>query len=123
MNNYVEVCGRKVPVDAEKLAQVKKLLDMTNVKLAEIPAGGTFVIGNHEMVVLEQFGDAAAVIQKDLLKESKFGCNNNFDGSTVDGICREFAKDCCNIVRSILNTFLVKFNIILYRRIFLNIRL
>ena len=93
MSNYVEVCGRKVPVDAEKLARVKELLGMASVRLADIPAGGTFLIGNHEMVVLEKIGGAAAVIRKDLLKESKFGRNNNFDGSAVDGICREFAEE------------------------------
>ena len=51
------------------------------------------------MVVLEQSGDTAAVIRKDLLEKSmKFGSNNNFDGSDVDRKCSAFAQEIAAII-------------------------
>lgn len=82
-NDVVKRDGDKIifeiPVD-----RVKDLFDK-KVKLASIPIGETFKIGNEEWIVLEQSGDTTAVLKKDLLPGShKFDNNtNNFAKSEI----------------------------------------
>lgn len=69
----------EIPVD-----RVKDLFDK-KVKLASVPVGETFKIGDEEWIVLEQSGDTTAVLKKDLLPGShKFDNNtNNFAKSEI----------------------------------------
>ena len=69
----------EIPVD-----RVKDLFDK-KVKLASVPIGETFKIGDEEWIVLEQGGDTTAVLKKDLLPYSrKFDSNtNNFAKSKI----------------------------------------
>ena len=68
-------------------------------KLADVPAGELVTIGDHEMIVLEQTGSETMLLRKDLLKKNcSFGKNNNYNGSSVDGICNEFAKEIAAVV-------------------------
>ena len=68
-------------------------------KLADVPAGELVTIGDHEMIVLEQTGSETMLLRKDLLvKNRSFGENNNYNGSSVDGICNEFAKEIAAVV-------------------------
>ena len=82
-NDVVKRDGDKIifeiPVD-----RVKDLFDK-KVKLASIPIGETFKIGDEEWIVLEQSGDTTAVLKKDLLPDShKFDSNtNNFAKSEI----------------------------------------
>ena len=82
-NDVVKRDGDKIifeiPVD-----RVKDLFDK-KVKLASIPIGETFKIGDEEWIVLEQSGDTTAVLKKDLLPGShKFDNNtNNFAKSEI----------------------------------------
>ena len=84
-------------ISEEQLAQIRSILNLKDIPLSDIPVGDTFLIGNYEFVVLEQFGDKTAVILKNILKKSKFGENNNYDGSYVDKICNEFADEIAGI--------------------------
>ena len=99
MNHFLQVFGRKIPLTEEQAAELKERFAPPETALAEIPAGGTFMIGPHEFVVLEQMYGAAAVILKELLHERmEFGSNNNFDGSGADKACREFADEISKII-------------------------
>jgi hypothetical protein len=65
----------------------------TGVKLADVPVGETFEIGDHEFIVLEHSGDTTAVILKNLLPDQAFGESNNYNGSDVDATCNKFADE------------------------------
>ncbi len=94
MKNYICFNGEKVELSAAQVAKIKNAISIGQAKLGNIPEGECFKIGDYEFVVLEQFGDSAAVILKDLLhEEKKFGSNNNYRDSAVDKICEEFGRE------------------------------
>ena len=94
MNDFISIGGRKITLTAEQSAQLREQYLGKPVELASLPAGSTFIVGQHEMVVLEQNGGVTAAIRKELLHESmRFGDNNNFCRSTVDNACMEFADE------------------------------
>ena len=70
----------EIPVD-----RVKDLFDK-KVKLASVPIGETFKIGDEEWIVLEHSGDTTACIRKDLLLvKFKFDdTTNNFSKSYIN---------------------------------------
>ncbi len=73
--------------------------DETLEMLSNIEKAKTFNIGRYEFFVLEQLGDKTAVLLKGLLHEDEeFGSNNNYDGSNVDNLCKDFAKEIEQIV-------------------------
>ena len=96
MSNYISINNQRIDLTDE---QVEKIRDsfgvpVCGIQLADVPAGEVVKIGDHEMIVLEQLGTATLLLRKDLLRESQeFGSNNNYDGSYVDAICQEFAKE------------------------------
>lgn len=96
MSNYISINNQRIDLTDE---QVEKIRDsfgvpVCGVQLANVPAGEVVKIGDHEMIVLEQLGTTTLLLRKDLLRESQeFGSNNNYDGSYVDAICQEFAKE------------------------------
>ena len=99
MKNYICFNGKKVELTAEQVAEMKKSLGIAEIKLADIPAGETFKIGEYEFVVLEQSGDTTAIILRNLLYESKeFGESNNYKNSYVDDICDDFGLKIANII-------------------------
>lgn len=61
--------------------------------LAEFDPGSIVIIGNHEMIVLEQMDGKTALIRKECFEdESAFGSeNNNYAESIVDSLCGAFA--------------------------------
>lgn len=97
MDNYICLNGNKVELTDE---QVAKLLDRIVGEgerpvrmLSDIPVGGVFEIGEHTFIVLEHTEYGTSALLKDLIEdETQFGESNNFDGSTVDEICGEFAE-------------------------------
>lgn len=95
MENYIYVNGKQIPLTDGQIKQIIAAYegDSKKVKLADIPAGGTFKVDGMEFVVLEQNGETTAVITKKVLKKIGFGDTNNFDGSAVDNYCKEFAED------------------------------
>lgn len=93
MKNYICINDQKVELTDEQVAQLKGSFNLPGMKLADVPVGEIFKIGNHEMVVLEHSGDTTAVIRKDLLPDQRFGTNNNYDGSDVDKTCIKFADE------------------------------
>ena len=101
MDNYISINNQRIDLTDE---QVKKIKDsfgipVCGIKLADVTAGETAKIGDHEMIVLEHTGDTTLLLRKDLLKDDQeFGTNNNYDGSYVDNICQEFAKEITAIV-------------------------
>lgn len=95
MENYITINGQQIPLTDEQIQQIISAYDDGNkqVKLAEIPAGGTFKIEDREFVVLDNCGGVTVSITKDVVKTMKFGSNNNYDGSKVDTFCKEFANE------------------------------
>ena len=96
MRNYISINNQRIDLTDEQVEKIRNCfnLPVSDTKLADVPAGDTVNIGDHEMIVLEQIGTAALLLRKDLLRESQeFGSNNNYDGSYVDAICQEFAKE------------------------------
>ena len=68
-------------------------------KLSDVPVGELVTIGGHQMIVLEQTGSETMLLRKDLLRDKQeFGTTNNYDGSYVDAICQEFAKELAYVV-------------------------
>ena len=95
MEKYIYINGKQIPLTDEQVKQIISAYegDKKQTKLADIPAGGTFLIDSMEFVVLEQTGETTAVVAKKVLESMAFGSKNNFDGSDVDDYCREFAED------------------------------
>ena len=99
MENQICLNGQTIDLSANQLAQIKRILAESERRLSTLATGETCKIGTHEFVVLEQLGDTAAMIRKELLVEaSEFGDNNNFSGSTVDKICAKFAVELGGLV-------------------------
>lgn len=105
MENYICIGGRKVELTEE---QLDVLLDRDKSigpgsalmrELRDVPVGGLFEVGEHTFIVLEHTEYGTSALLKDLIEdEIQFGENNNFDGSTVDEICGEFAEKLESIV-------------------------
>lgn len=99
MKNYICINGQQVELTQEQVAKLRDICKIPSVKLSEVAVGDTVMIGDHEMVVLDQFGEATALIRKDLLVEAqRFGESNNYAGSAVDKLCEEFADEIAGIV-------------------------
>ena len=101
MSNYISINNQHIELTDEQVEKIQNCfsLPVRNMKLADVLVGDTVKIGEHEMIALEQIGTATLLLRKDLLRESQeFGSNNNYDGSYVDDICREFAKEIAAIV-------------------------
>ncbi len=94
MKNYICINGQQIELTEEQVKHISAAYSHTEVKLADIPEGETFKIGDHEFIVLEHSGDTTAIIRKELLSEDiEFGSNNNFSGSYVEDRCGEFAGE------------------------------
>lgn len=98
MKNYISINDQIIALTDEQVEKLRNSFNLPCVKLADVPVGEIFKVGNHEMVVLEHSGDTAAVILKDLLPNQKFGSNNNYDGSDADKTCITFSKEIETIV-------------------------
>ena len=99
MKNYINICGQQIELTAEQVEQLRGILGKADIRLSDIPAGETFKLGDHEMIVLEQSGDTTAVIRKELLVDSVvFGKNNRYEGSNADLECGKFADEIAAMV-------------------------
>ncbi len=99
MKNYICFNGKKIELTSEQVEKMKNSLGIAEVNLADVPAGETFKIGEHEFIVLEHKDEGTAVILKNLLFEEKeFGTKNNYENSYVDDICNDFGTQISDIV-------------------------
>lgn len=99
MKNYICINGQQVELTQEQVAKLRKICKIPSVELGTVSVGDTVMLGDHEMVVLDQFGGATALIRKELLVDDQvFGSNNNYAGSAVDKLCEEFADEIAGIV-------------------------
>ena len=100
--NYICLNGQKIEIGEDKLSEIKKALGVKDRFYIEKNEKGEEIahIGEYDFLVLERSGDTVAVILKTLYKENvRFGSNNNdFRGSDVQKICREFAERIASIV-------------------------
>lgn len=99
MKHYIQAFGRQIELTEEQARELQERFSPPAVKLAELVAGETFFVGPHEMFVLEQFEDSAAVVRNSPLDKSVlFGKNNCYDGSDADTACNQFADEIAVIV-------------------------
>lgn len=100
MENYIVINGVTYElVERTGLVTVPGSGLVAGPKLSDIPAGETFKLGDHEMIVLEQSGDTTAVIRRELLVENMaFGKNNRYEGSNADLECGKFADEIAAMV-------------------------
>lgn len=98
MKNYISLNNQKIELTDEQVKEIQKSFGFAR-KLAEIPVGGTFTVGEYEFIVLEHSKETTAVILKNLLVDDvTFGSSNNYNGSKVDCICLDFADKLANIL-------------------------
>ncbi len=100
MNNYIVINGQRIGLTEEQVKQIVAAQSQqdTCVKLSEIAVGDTFKIGGHEFIVLEQIGDATAIIRKELLPDMRFGDTNRYTDSKADEACNAFADEIEGII-------------------------
>lgn len=98
MENYISINGQKIGLTEEQVERIKGSFGVPAVKLADVLAGETVLIGSHEMIVLDHAGGATLLLRKDALARMRFGDNNNYDGSDADKLCNEFAEEIAEIV-------------------------
>ena len=103
--NFLVINGKRIDLTEEQIAGIKDsfrpegAIPSDMVILSDVKEAKTFKIGKYEFFVLEQLGDKTAVLFKDLLYDRKqFGSNNNYNGSDVDRLCNDFAKEIEDIV-------------------------
>ena len=99
--NYLCLGGKKIEIPADKLVEIKNALQRKPpVSLEEMENGETIAhVGKYDFLVLERSGDTIAMVLKGLYREKiKFGPNNDYRGSNVQKICREFAEEIAAIV-------------------------
>lgn len=99
--NYLCIGGQKIAIPKEKLEDIRAALDKRPVCSLEKKKKGETIahIGEFDFLVLERSGDTVSMVLKGLYaKGVQFGKNNDFRGSNVQKICREFADKLADIV-------------------------
>ena len=92
MNNYIMVNGQQIELTQDQVAQIVAAYTAGKRDLSSFAEGDVVKIGSHEMIVLEQDGDATVLICKNFISDDEeFGENNNYNGSNADDICNSFA--------------------------------
>ena len=98
MRSYICIDGQITELASEQVLAITNLLPTQSVELSSVAIGDTVKIGPHEMVVLEQHGEATSLIKKGLLSECRFGTRNNYNGSYADERCNRFASEIADAV-------------------------
>ena len=102
MKNCIVLNNQNIELTEDQVKQLMAAFGIQNKQhkqLAEYEVGSIVKIGNFEMVVLEQNDGETALILKGMYgDESEFGENNNYDGSYVDDLCKQFAQELTDIV-------------------------
>ena len=99
MKNYIKINNQKIKLTDEQVREIQESFNLKGVKLSDVAVGDTFKVGRYEFIVLEHTKETTAVILKDLLFDSKqFGINNNFNGSYIDDICKNFENEIAGII-------------------------
>ena len=78
--------GKKTELTEEQAVRIEKLLYADTGaprKLGEILVGGTFKVGEHEFIVLEQREGVTLALRKDIICKMAFGTTNDFAKSKV----------------------------------------
>ncbi|MBO5969371.1 MAG: hypothetical protein J6S14_12825 [Clostridia bacterium] len=99
--NYICLNGQKIEIEENKLSEIKKTLGVKDRFYIDKNEKGEQIahVGEYDFLVLERSGDTIALLLKSLYKEKViFGSNNDYRGSNVQKICREFAREIASIV-------------------------
>ena len=99
--NYLCIGGQKIAIPTEKLEEIRAALDKRPVCSLEKKENGETIahVGEFDFLVLERSGDTVSMVLKGLYaKGVPYGKNNDFRGSNVQKICREFADKLADIV-------------------------
>lgn len=94
MSNYLIYGGKKITLE-----EYLQILGPELVKLADKKPGDIVKFGKFEMIVLDQLDGECHLLLKDLYKDRTcFGDNDDFNGSNIERVCKEFAKELKSIV-------------------------
>ena len=95
MENYFMNDGKKIELTREQTAKIQQLLagDSLKRKLGDVLVGGTFKVGTHEFIVLEQCDGCTFALRKDIICNMAFGTTNNFAKSEVREKLDSFAVE------------------------------
>ena len=95
MENYFMNDGKKIELTREQTAKIQQLLagDSLKRKLGDVLVGGTFKVGEHEFIVLEQRDGCTFALRKDIICNMAFGTTNNFAKSEVREKLDSFAVE------------------------------
>ena len=99
MKNYISINNHQIVLTDDQVEEIRRSLNLPKIRLADVPAGDTVKIGDHEMIVLEHLDGTTFLLRKDLLKKrQEFGESNLYVGSYVDVLCQEFGAEIAAIV-------------------------
>ncbi len=91
--NYIQLDDLKIELTEEQVKQIREQAS-NKTQLSTVEVGDTFTIAGHEFIVLEQYDNTTAVISKDIVyDDERFGENNNYNGSNVDKLCKDFLSE------------------------------
>lgn len=96
MENYFMKDGKKTELTEEQAARIEKLIYADTGaprKLGDILVGGTFKVGTHEFIVLEQSEGFTLALRKDIICKMAFGTTNDFAKSEVREKLDSFAAE------------------------------
>lgn len=81
----ITIDGKEFEVSEAKANELMEMLGVKQRRLAEVPVGETFFIGDMEFIKFRDDGGKVAVVMKDSAFNSKFNetNNNNFKGSII----------------------------------------
>lgn len=101
MKHTINLFGKSIELDEKMLDDLRKLLGIEPVRLAEVAEGQTFTVGGREFIVLENRGGETVALLKEFYKsEAEFGPNNCYEGSYMDAACKDFLAEISESVGS-----------------------
>ncbi len=96
--NYLNLCGTKIPLTDEQVRELKESLGK-RTRLGDVNVGDTFKLGKYEFIVLKHIDGITHVLLKGLLCKSAFGEGDcDFKKSLVKPILEDFTDKIASIV-------------------------
>lgn len=98
MENYIFIDGKKTVLTDSQAEKLKESFCIPDTKLGDVKPGEIVKLAGCKFIVLEQKGEATALILADVAEDDvEFSrTNNNYEGSNAEKICNDFAENLAN---------------------------